>query len=173
MIRRTFLATLISAIPMFSYAQSGELTSIGDDGLYKQSWFYKPSMDLKQDFINAQQRDKYLVYIFEQPGCIYCKFMHEKVFTDPSVENFLIENFYIVQLQINGAIPLKDFDGVEYRERDFSRLNSAMGTPTMVFFDSKKPVSGFTSIRDSHLLTIPGALEPEQFIQTLETITKP
>ena len=168
MFKNFFYALIISLIPFSLLADNGVLPyGVGEDGLYKQRWINQTTMDLKQDFINAQQRDKILVYLFEQPGCVYCKYMHEEVFSDKEVSDIIEKHFYFIQIQMAGMIPLKDFDGKEYQEKDFSRLNKIIGTPSMVFFDSKKPVDSFNSLLNAEVLTLPGAFKKEDMTKFL------
>ena len=166
------LTLILSSGSAFAQDMTSKIP-VGEDGLYKPSWLYETTMDISKDFINAQQRDKILVYLFEQPGCVYCYYMHEDVFIQENIKNLLIDNFYVIQLQMNGMIPLKDFNGKEYPERNFSQLNKIIGTPSMVFFDSKKPISSFDSVLESHIMTIPGAFKPEQFYDILVSIVSP
>ncbi|MBV6635791.1 MAG: thioredoxin family protein, partial [Mameliella sp.] len=91
---------------------------MGDDGLYKNPWMRDTFKDLREDLDEANAEGKRLVLFFEQRGCIYCKKMHEEVFTDPEVSEFIAENYFVVQLNLHGSTEVTDFDGEVLQERE-------------------------------------------------------
>ncbi len=70
-------------------------TEIGDDGLHKQSWMRDTFKDLREDLDEANAEGKRLVLFFEQRGCIYCRKMHEEVFSDAAVSDYINDNFFL------------------------------------------------------------------------------
>ena len=49
-----------------------------DDGIHTQPWIRSLTfLDLKEDLTEAKKAGKGLVVLFEQPGCVSCKRLHE------------------------------------------------------------------------------------------------
>ena len=66
---------------------------MGDDGLHKAAWMRETFKDLSEDLEEATAEGKRLAVIIEQQNCMYCKKMHEEVFSDPYIYDYLMENF--------------------------------------------------------------------------------
>ena len=112
---------------------------IGDDGLYKETWMRDTFKDLREDLVEANAEGKRLVLFFEQRGCIYCTKMHEEVFSDPEVSQFIQDNYFVVQLNLHGDIEVTDFDGEVLPEKDMARRWRVMFTPNIVFLPEEVP----------------------------------
>jgi thioredoxin-related protein len=123
---------LMMALPVMA----GEL---GDDGLYKEAWMRDTFKDLREDLVEANAEGKRLVLFFEQRGCIYCTKMHEEVFSDPEVSQFIEDNYFVVQLNLHGDIEVTDFDGEVLPEKDMARRWRVMFTPNIVFLPEEVP----------------------------------
>ena len=93
---------------------------LGDDGLHKQPWMRDTFKDLREDLDEANAEGKRLVLFFEQRGCIYCSKMHEEVFSDATVSDFIAETYFVVQLNLHGDIEVTDFDGEVLSEKDMA-----------------------------------------------------
>ena len=106
----------------------------GDDGIYHQSWFLPSFLDLKDDAREAEASGKRFAVIFEQRGCIYCKRMHTEVLAQKWVNDYVRENFTIVQLDLWGSREVTDFDGTKMPEKLLAERWGVMFTPTIVFF---------------------------------------
>ncbi|WP_167648842.1 thioredoxin family protein [Mameliella alba] len=128
---------------------------MGDDGLYKNPWMRDTFKDLREDLDEANAEGKRLVLFFEQRGCIYCKKMHEEVFTDPEVSEFIDENYFVVQLNLHGSTEVTDFDGEVLQEREMARKWRVLFTPTIVFLPEDVP-EGMTAM-DAQVAVMPGA----------------
>ncbi|MCR9274371.1 MULTISPECIES: thioredoxin family protein [Mameliella] len=128
---------------------------MGDDGLYKNPWMRDTFKDLREDLDEANAEGKRLVLFFEQRGCIYCKKMHEEVFTDPEVSEFIAENYFVVQLNLHGSTEVTDFDGEVLQEREMARKWRVLFTPTIVFLPEEVP-EGMTAM-DAQVAVMPGA----------------
>ncbi|MFT7574815.1 MAG: thioredoxin-related protein [Alphaproteobacteria bacterium] len=61
---------------------------VGEDGLHKQPWFSVTFKDVNEDIATAAESGKRLAIIIEQRGCIYCKKLHETVFSDPKIAKY-------------------------------------------------------------------------------------
>lgn len=112
----------------------------GDDGLYHQSWFIESFLDLKDDHAEAKSQGRRFAVIFEQRGCIYCTKMHKDVLSQRYINDYVRENFSIVQLDLWGAREVTDFDGTRLTEKKLAERWGVMFTPTIVFF--KEDVAG-------------------------------
>jgi len=111
-----------------------------EDGLYHQSWFQLSFLNLKDDFAEAKAAGKRFAVIFEQRGCPYCTKLHTEVLAQRYINDYLRENFTILQLDIWGAREVTDFDGAVLPERALAERWGVIFTPTVVFF--KDDLSG-------------------------------
>jgi thioredoxin-related protein len=112
-----------------------------DAGRYTQSWFNLSFHDLREDFAEARSEGKRFAVIFEQRGCPYCKKLHTEVLAQRYINDYVRENFHILQLDLWGAREVTDFDGKVLSERELAERWSIMFTPTVVFL--KDDLSGF------------------------------
>ena len=85
-------------------AVSAAAAELGDDGLHKASWMRDTFKDLREDLEEANAEGKRLMIIIEQRGCIYCKKMHEEVFSVSEVSDYITEHFFVVQLNMFGDV---------------------------------------------------------------------
>ena len=135
----TFLTACLTACLFAVTAHAAEL---GDDGLHKTSWMSVTFKDMAEDLETATDEGKRLAIIFEQRGCIYCKELHEKVFSDPEVADFIRENFMVVQYNLFGDEEVTDFDGEALPEKEMARRWGVVFTPTILFMPEVAPEDG-------------------------------
>ncbi|ETA50368.1 thioredoxin family protein [Ponticoccus alexandrii] len=128
---------------------------MGDDGLFKSPWMRDTFKDLREDLDEANAEGKRLVLLFEQRGCIYCRQMHEEVFTDPMVSDYIDENYFVVQLNLHGDIEVTDFDGESLSEKDMARKWNILFTPTMMFLPEE--VNAEATAPQAAVAVMPGA----------------
>jgi thioredoxin-related protein len=107
---------------------------IVDEGHYRQDWFNVSFLDLKDDFNEAKTEGKRFAVIFEQQGCIYCKRMHTEVLSKKYINDYVRENYRILQLNLWGAREVTDFDGKRMTEKELGERWGVIFTPTVVFF---------------------------------------
>lgn len=112
---------------------------IGDDGLHKTPWMRDTFKDLREDLEEANAEGKRLMVMVEQRGCIYCTKMHEEVFPVPAIQDFITENFFVVQINMFGDVEVTDFDGTILPEKDMVKRWGALFTPSIYFFPSEVP----------------------------------
>ena len=105
-----------------------------DDGLYRQSWFQLSFLDLREDFNDAKAEGKRFAILFEQRGCPYCTKLHNEVLALKYVNDYVRENFRIVQLDLWGAREVTDFDGKRLTEKALAERWGVIFTPTIVFY---------------------------------------
>lgn len=108
--------------------------TLGDDGLYHQSWFQFSFHDLTEDFQEAKAAGKRFAVLFEQRGCPYCAKMHTEVLAQKYINDYVRENFTVLQLDLWGAREVTDFDGTVLPERALAERWGVIFTPTIVFF---------------------------------------
>lgn len=125
------LALLVAITFMVSSASAVEL---GRDGLHKPEWLRVTSKDMLADFAQARSEGKLLLVLIEQRGCIYCREMHENVFTDDRIKTLLEDRYFPVQFNLHGDGPVIDTDGEVLSERNASRKWGAYSTPTIMLF---------------------------------------
>src|SRR6056300_312242 len=130
-------------------------SEIGENGLHIQPWFRDTFKDLREDLAEANAEGKRLVLFFEQRGCIYCKKMHEEVFSDPTVSDYIEEHFFVVQLNLHGDTDAVDFDGQEMSEKDLARRWGILFTPTIMFLPQE--VGEGVTAPQAAVATMPGA----------------
>lgn len=128
---------------------------LGDDGLHKQPWMRDTFKDLREDLEEANAEGKRLVLFFEQRGCIYCTKMHEEVFSDATVSDFIAENYFVVQLNLHGDIEVTDFDGEILSEKDMARKWRVLFTPNIVFLPEEVPED--QNALEASVAVMPGA----------------
>ena len=113
---------------------------LADDGLHHQSWFQFSFLDLREDFREAKAAGKRFAVLFEQRGCPYCTRMHTEVLSQKYINDYVRENFVIVQLNLWGSREVTDFDGTVLPERALAERWGVIFTPTIVFL--KDDLSG-------------------------------
>jgi hypothetical protein len=107
---------------------------LGDDGLYHQSWFVLSFLDLAQEFAEAKAAGKRLAVIFEQRGCPYCARLHTEVLAQKYINDYVRDNFAVVQLDLWGGREVTDFDGSRMPEKALAERWGVIFTPTIVFY---------------------------------------
>lgn len=106
----------------------------GEDGIYHQPWFVQSFFDLKEDHAEAKAKGKRFAVIFEQRGCSYCTKMHTDVLSKRYINDYVRENFAVVQLDMWGEREVTDFDGTRLAEKTIAERWGVLFTPTVVFF---------------------------------------
>ena len=144
----TGLAATLIALPVWA-------AELGDDGLHKTDWMRDTFKDLRDDLAEANDEGKRLVLFFEQRGCIYCTQMHEEVFPDPTISDYIEENYFVVQLNLHGDIEVTDLDGESLSEKEMARKWRVMFTPTIMFLPEEVPED--TSAAEAAVAVMPGA----------------
>ncbi|MCI4662026.1 MAG: thioredoxin family protein [Neomegalonema sp.] len=148
----TLIAALIGALAMVA---AGQAQTLGEDGLHKTPWMAITFKDMTEDLQSASEQGKRLAIIFEQRGCIYCKKMHEEVFPDPKIAQYISENFMVVQMNLFGDEEVTDFDGESLSEKEMARRWGVVFTPTLMFMPEEVPESGTAA--QAAVSVMPGA----------------
>jgi len=147
-----FLFTLVTAVFLGNIAAAA---TVGDDGLHIQPWIRDTFKDLQEDLDEANAEGKRLAIFFEQRGCIYCTKMHESVYPDPELSDYIDENFFVIQLNLHGDLEVVDFDGDTLTEKQIARKWGILFTPSVIFLPEEVE-EGKTAIQ-SAVAMMPGA----------------
>jgi thioredoxin-related protein len=147
-----FIFTLLTAV---FFGNMAAAAAVGDDGLHIQPWIRDTFKDLQEDLDEANAEGKRLAIFFEQRGCIYCTKMHETVYPDPELSNYIDENFFVIQLNLHGDLEVVDFDGDTLTEKQIARKWGILFTPSVIFLPEEVE-EGKTAIQ-SAVAMMPGA----------------
>ncbi len=149
--KKLFIAwTMIMALTAGAFA-----SEIGDDGLHKAPWMRDTFKDLSEDLEEANAEGKRLMVIIEQRGCIYCKKMHEEVFSLEDIASYIDENYFVVQINMFGDVEVTDFDGTALPEKEIVKKWGALFTPMILFFPEN--VQDDQTASQAAVATMPGA----------------
>ncbi len=124
---------LVGAIAPLSLAQPAAAAQLGEDGLHVAPWMALTFKDLAEDLETARDEGKRLAVIVEQAGCIYCKKLHDEVFSQADVRQYITENFMVVRLNMYGDEEVIDLDGTVLTEKTAVRRWGIVFTPTVLF----------------------------------------
>ena len=105
-----------------------------DNGLYHQKWFQLSFLDLREDFEEARKAGLRFAVIFEQRGCPYCTKMHTEILAQRYINDYVRQNFRIVQLDMFGSREVTDFDGTKMSEKALAERWGVIFTPTIIFY---------------------------------------
>ena len=136
-------------------ALQASAAELGDDGLHKTPWMRDTFKDLGEDLAEANAEGKRLMVLIEQRGCIYCKKMHEEVFSDQVVSQYIEDHFFVVQINMFGDVDVTDFDGTTLTEKDMVRRWGALFTPSIYFFP--ETVASDQTAAEASVANMPGA----------------
>lgn len=92
--------------------------------------------DLKAELGEAKASGKKaLLLMYEQEGCPGCLFMKQNILNRVDVQDLYHRHFINFTVDINGAVPLKDFAGRDVTEKALAIRSKTRATPTFVFHD--------------------------------------
>ena len=124
--------------------------------------------DVREDIEDAADSGKRLVLMVEQRGCIYCKKMHEEVYTDPKLAAYIAENFMVVQYNMFGDEEVTDLDGEALPEKEMVRRWRVLFTPTVIFLPEEAPEDGVAI--DAAVAVMPGAFSKNTALHMFEFV---
>ncbi|WP_417680093.1 thioredoxin family protein [Roseibium sp.] len=135
---------------------------LGDNGLHIQDWFHEGFLELEDDLATAAEEGKDLLIIVEQPGCPYCREMHQVNLRIPQIVDGIKDNFLVVQLDMRGSREVTDMDGTAMEERDLVRKWGVTFTPTLIFIP-KEAADGSGNAKERAVMVMPGYFKPFHF----------
>ena len=148
--KRLFAALICIFVAMPAWAYT-----MGDDGLHKTEWMRDTFKDLREDLAEANAEGKRLLVMIEQRGCIYCAKMHQEVFPDPKITQYIEDNYFVVQIIMFGDVEVTDFDGATLPEKEMVGRWNALFTPTLMFFPEE--VADDSTASQAAVAIMPGA----------------
>lgn len=143
---------------------------MGDDGLHKEVWMRDTFKELREDLAEANAEGKRLMLILEQRGCVYCQKMHEEVFSQERISSYIIDNFFVVQINLHGDTEVVDFDGEVLTEKEATRKWGMLFTPTMIFLPQEVPDD--QSAIQAQVAMMPGAFSGGTTIDLLTWVNE-
>jgi len=100
-------------------------------------FFMETFGDLEEDLAAAREEGKKGVLLFfEMDECPFCHWMKQNVLNREDVQTYFRENFNCYAVDIEGDLPLTNFQGEEMTQKEFSQVaNRVRATPVTAFYD--------------------------------------
>ena len=133
------MSRLFSVITLLLLSLPLSAAELGDDGLHKTEWMRDTFKDLREDLDEANAEGKRLMVILEQRGCIYCTKMHDEVFPTEPIHSYIMDNFFVVQMNIYGDTEVTDLDGDVLTEKQAAQKWGMLFTPSILFLPQEVP----------------------------------
>ncbi len=166
MIVRRSLFTVLFLLMSVTSGFAAEKAELGPNGLHVQDWFYPSKFDLLNDLQTANTQSKGLIILWEQLGCVYCAELHAVNFTRDDVVSMIVDNFLVVQLDMNGTREVVDFDGQRMTESQLATKWQVGFTPTTMVLDGSG--DQVASLEAAEVFRLPGYLNPFYYHAALE-----
>ncbi len=133
------LRALFPWLPLLLLTFSGSVPAAAPDAGTRDAmtlFFDANTGDLKAELADARAAGKKaILFMYEQEGCPACLYMKQNVLNRVDVQNLYHANFASFNIDIHGAIPLKDFSGRDINEKAYAARSKIRATPTFVFHD--------------------------------------
>lgn len=97
--------------------------------------FFQPKFgDFQAELDTAKKQGKKGVFLFfEMDDCPFCARMKNTILNQPEVQEAYRAQFLIYPVDVNGDVPITDFQGKETTEKAFAFEHRVRATPTMLF----------------------------------------
>lgn len=164
------VAGALATVPLLARAGERIEPAVNEDGLYTQPWFLQSFLDVRDDLEDAAAAGKRFAVMWEQKGCPYCKEMHQVNFARPEINDYVRENFAVLQLNMWGSREVTDFDGEVMEERELARKWRVNFTPTIQFFPESLDGMDGKPGWDIEVARMPGYFKPFHFISMFEFV---
>jgi thioredoxin-related protein len=128
-LRLVFLITLL--VPAIAW--SGQTRD-------PQEYFFQETFgDFQEELETAKADGKEgILLFFEMDECPFCHRMKTTVLNQTEVQEYFRQHYRIFSVDIEGDVPVVDFDGTEMKAKDFSfKKHRVRATPVIAFFDLK------------------------------------
>lgn len=112
-------------------------------------------MDFKSEIQAAAEEGKHLALFFHQQGCPYCDKMRARVLPDPKVSAYYEKNFYVIEINMKGSLPVVTPGGEETTEKGYATKIRVRATPVFTFYGQ----DGKLALRTT------GYLDPKRFLK--------
>jgi thioredoxin-related protein len=143
---------------------------VSGEGLYSESFMVRENVDLGRALDEATAAGKRVVVFWERKNCGYCEDTHLINLAVPSIRQYLVENYVVVQINIWGDETVVDFDGETLSEEELSIKYGARSTPTFTFYP--ETIGGFEGRigARAEVMRMPGYIPPGLFAMMLSYI---
>ena len=113
-----------------------------------QQYFFDQTLgDFQEELDVAREEGKRgIMLFFEMDECPFCHRMKETVFNQPEVQEYFKANFLIFAVDIEGDVPITDFEGNATTQKEYAfDVHRVRATPVLMFFDlDGQPVARYT-----------------------------
>ncbi len=141
-----------------------------EEGRMTQPWFIASFFNLREDLADATAKGKRFAIVWDQRGCPYCMEMQQVNLGDPDVNDYVRENFSVLQLDLFGSREVTDFDGEVLSEREFARKYAIAYTPTIQFLPESVDALAGKKGRAVEVARMPGYYRPFHFLALFEYV---
>jgi thioredoxin-related protein len=143
---------------------------LGENGHYTQPWFLESFLEFSDDVKEAQDQGKRFALMWELEGCPYCRETHFVNFGVPEINDYVRDNFLIVQLDVKGSREVVGFDGQTMSEKSFARANGVRFTPTIQFFPESLGDLSDADKAKPEIARMPGYFRPFHFLTMFQFV---
>jgi thioredoxin-related protein len=162
--RRRFLAGGAALAATLVETRAHAEPVLTEDGLYRQPWFLNSFLELADDLQGAANMGKRFAIMWELRGCPYCRETHLVNLARPEIEDYIKNNFEILQLNIIGSRKATDFDGAEISEKTLAAKYGVRFTPTIQFFPESAAGLNEKAPDKREVARAPGYMRPDDFL---------
>ena len=163
----SLIAVWLSIVPIAMLHANDLEPSLGDDGHYHFDWYHQSFLELPEDLNDALSENKVLMVMMVQKGCIYCEKVATEILTEPLVNQYVRDNFLVVQLDIFGSRDVTDFDGTILAENEMAAKWGVLFTPSIYFVTE---TTNKATLPEAATALMPGAFMKGTFYGMLEWI---
>lgn len=118
-----------------------------------QHFFHQSFNSLPDEVASAKAEGQQgIVIMFEAEDCPWCAKMKATVLNQAKVQDFYRRHFRILMMDVNGDVPMTDFNGKEMPQKEFAfQHNRVRATPVFLFFglDGKQLTKYTGATRDA------------------------
>jgi len=101
-------------------------------------YFFDQSLgDFREELETARDEGKQgILIMFEMDECPFCQRMKQQVLNRPEVQDFFKRHFLVFSVDIEGDVPISDFQGRPTTQKAFAfKQFRVRATPVFAFFD--------------------------------------
>jgi thioredoxin-related protein len=173
---KTRREVIVGAAAFATFAAAGrtraEIPILGEDGLYRQSWFVESFLELGDDLETAAKQGKRLAVMWELKGCPYCRETHLVNFARHDIADYVRRHFDVLQLNIVGARKVTDFDGNALGEKQLAARYGVRFTPTIQFFPESAAGLADKPAERREVTRMAGYYRPDDFLAMFRYIAE-
>lgn len=160
-----FVLLLIWAMSANVYADNPESTSLPKEEIKPTpfelpTWFKSSFLDLPAEIKEATNNNKRVLIFAHQENCPFCAKFIGTTFKDDNIKDFILKNFEIIELDVNGDRDMVASNHQMLKEKKFAREIRIFATPTLLFFNKEGVI----------VKRYNGYYPPEMFLSILQMI---